>query len=932
MRVFLTPVPQMFPNRLFSQGTAPFSVGAVVLALTCLIVASAAHSQVQFPGPAVIEVSGEALSAVALPLEVGTPSFLVAGSGNGALSLFRYSPGADRLLLVDAFLVGGEVVHLIPWEGRPLLNQGVVAATANPDRVVFLQVLPQAPFFIIERIVDLEEDPGSLSFVGELVGGIGELAVSLPGIDQVALLREEDGLWNIASQHDTGDRPFSILGIDLDGDQVRELVMANRGPLSQNLGVFRRDPGGEYSGTQQEFPAGTPTHLAAFDLDGDGLLELAATVEGVPEVVLFGRDAGQLVPTESVGLTLPADGLHLTRLFDGTVGLFASNRARGTVEFFQLGSGAWNRLNAYYPGCHPLNVTSGDFNGDGGRDLVCMGGDGNNLSIMFANSEPGFWGFPALALNASPGSSELADFDGDGLRDLVVANGDLPVLSFFPGLAGGGFAISPIDFELSFFPGKVAAVDTDGDPVPELAILDQSGDRIVVVDFVPGQGFTLVSELPTGDSPSFIISLDIDLDGFGDLMIITREVEEITILFGAGGHSFPTRAFLGLDNGADWISPMDLNADGLLDLALSDGVNRIWTTLNQGDRTFGSISWMNAGSGPGIMAVGDLDQDGDEDLVVVNKIDESLSMFENTGTGTLTRRIGAHTLPSRPSGIVVRDMDQDGRREIVMNLREDQVIGISFPISNWNYSQTATFPGGPDVSEFWVEDLNVDGVPDILSLDRTLRLGLTLLNVEQELVAVEPTALSVECGPQWLEIRVRPDRPGPWSVAIGSPDRWTSLAVTGQTVLGDMDYDRGTWIITVDRGELENLPGTGFLRLTVGEGESLETLDLALRDYCPEAEERDLPRVTWARDPWPNPFNPLVNARFTLSKGGEVTAGIYDLAGRKVAVLAEGWHEAGDHALQWNGRSNGRSVSAGVYLMRVSTPENTLIHKVMLIK
>ena len=100
MRIFLASVRQMFPNRPFFQGTAPISTGVVVLALVCLIVASAAHSQVQFPGPAVMQTSGDALSAVSLSLEVGNPSFLVTGSGDGALTLFRYSIGAERFLRV----------------------------------------------------------------------------------------------------------------------------------------------------------------------------------------------------------------------------------------------------------------------------------------------------------------------------------------------------------------------------------------------------------------------------------------------------------------------------------------------------------------------------------------------------------------------------------------------------------------------------------------------------------------------------------------------------------------------------------------------------------------------------------------------------------------------------------------------------------------
>ena len=332
------------------------------------------------------------------------------------------------------------------------------------------------------------------------------------------------------------------------------------------------------------------------------------------------------------------------------------------------------------------------------------------------------------------------------------------------------------------------------------------------------------------------------------------------------------------------------------------------------------------------MAVGDLDQDLDDDLIVVNYSDESLSMFENTGSGSLVRRIGAHTLSSAPTGIFIRDLDRDGRAELVMNLREERLLGISFPLTPWEYSMTAKYSGGPDVTIFNVEDFNFDDVPDILTLDRSLMLGLTMLNVEQELVAVHPEALSVTCGPHWLEIRIQPDRPGPWQVDFGVEGRWSPLAVSGQAVLGDLDYDSGTWILTVDRGDLPGSTRPGLLRLTVGEGAQRELLDISLAGLCPEIPTGDLPLVAWSSKPWPNPFNPLVNARFALSRGAAVQVGIFDLAGRQVAVLADGWFGAGDHALQWDGRQAGRPVGAGVYLLRISTPENTLLHKVMLLK
>ena len=905
---------------------------ATLLALAAFLWADPACAQFQFPGPASVNVAGEALSTVSLPLEVDNAEFLVSGLGIGDLVLHRYSPGAGRLLQISQTQIGGQVVALIPWEGRPLLSQGVVAATVNPDRLVFIQVRPQAPHFTLEGSVDLEEDPGTVSFLGELVAGVPELAVSLPGIDKVAFLKQEAETWNLVSVQDTGDDPHSILGIDLDGDQVRELVTANRGPLSQNLGIFRRNPTGQYEGSMQDFAAGSPSCLTGFDLDQDGQLEIAAIVKDSPQVVLLRDVAGQLTPFDSIDLTLPAEGLHLTNLFDGTKGLFTTNQQRGLVDFFQLQQGDWVRRNSYFPGCHPLSITSGDLNGDGGRDLITLGGDAQVVTVLFANPQPGFWGFPALTLNASPGALAVADFDGDGLVDLVVANGDQPLLSFFAGQTGGGFTLTPVDLDLSFYPGQVAAIDTDADPEPELAILNRSGDRVVLADFLSGQGFSIVGEIPTGDFPSFISARDLDDDGFGDLLIITREVDEVLILFGAGNHSFPGQMTMGLNNGADWIETVDLNADGRPDLVFSDGVNRVWTTVNLGGRTFDTFEWLNAGSGVGIMAVGDLDQDLDEDLVAVNRSDESLTLFENTGTGVLTRRIGAHTLSSAPTGVAIRDLDQDGRPEIVMNLRPENMLGVSVALSNWNYGSSLKFSGGPDVVLFEVDDFNQDLVPDILTLDRSLMLGLTLFNVEQELVAVEPEALTVDCGPQFLEIEIEPDRPGPWQVDLGVEDRWLPLAISGQAVMGAMDYDRGTWILTVDRRELGGSMRNAVLRLTVGEGSSRESLDLALADLCPETGPQDLPVVAWTRQPWPNPFNPLVNARFTLSQGASVQAGIFDLSGRRVAVLADGWFDAGDHALQWDGKQAGRSVAAGVYMMRIHTPQNNLMHKVMLLK
>ena len=333
-----------------------------------------AGAQVDFPGPLAVDLFGEALSSVAMPLEQGDPAYLVNGTGSGVVSLHSLNATGTGFRQISQFLVGGRIVHLIPWEGRTLANQGIVAATANPDRLVFLAVAPEPPYFTIEDEVLLEEDPGTATFIGDLLADVPEVAVSLPGIDRVAFLKQEGGSWFVDQVQDTGDGPYSILGVDLDGDRMRELVTANGGYLAESLGVFRRDGTGDYVGTQVDFAAGRPTRLAAWDFDDDGRSELAATVGDSPQVVFLRDVVGALEVYDTVDLTLPADSVHLDRLFDGTVGLFTGNGARGLVDFLQFEQGGWTRRNSYYPGCHPLATTSADFNGDGADYLVSVGG------------------------------------------------------------------------------------------------------------------------------------------------------------------------------------------------------------------------------------------------------------------------------------------------------------------------------------------------------------------------------------------------------------------------------------------------------------------------------------------------------------------------------------------------------------------------------
>ncbi len=84
---------------------------------------------------------------------------------------------------------------------------------------------------------------------------------------------------------------------------------------------------------------------------------------------------------------------------------------------------------------------------------------------------------------------------------------------------------------------------------------------------------------------------------------------------------------------------------------------------------------------------------------------------------------------------------------------------------------------------------------------------------------------------------------------------------------------------------------------------------------------------------YPNPFNPAATVSFSLPEGGDVSLIVYDMLGREVIRLAEGFRDAGRHELTWDGRdSEGLQVPTGIYITKLSTPLETKVIRMLMMK
>lgn len=95
-----------------------------------------------------------------------------------------------------------------------------------------------------------------------------------------------------------------------------------------------------------------------------------------------------------------------------------------------------------------------------------------------------------------------------------------------------------------------------------------------------------------------------------------------------------------------------------------------------------------------------------------------------------------------------------------------------------------------------------------------------------------------------------------------------------------------------------------------------------------KAEEGQIPEQTGLVSNYPNPFNATTSIAFNLNKGSNIKLNVYNLAGERVAVLADGYYDAGSHTINFNASD----MSSGVYFYRLNVGEEIYTKQMTLLK
>lgn len=426
-------------------------------------------------------VSGSQLTATVPAANVataGTASVSVVNSGTGEASNVVVLPIRAPSSTVFYANAPASPIYFGGTGQDPILPQSVAAGDFNGDgkldlalglqqshEPAYINILlgnGDGTFTTAPSPVATGDTPSSIA-VGDFSGNKKlDLAVVNYGDNTVTiLLGSGDATFTPASGSpiSVGTNPAGIVAADFNGDGNLDLAVTNSADNTLSIlvgngdGTFTTSPSRPVTGA-------APFGLAAGDFNGDGKLDLAVANFNDNATILLGNGDGTFTPAPAQPTTAQGSAIIAGDFNgDGKLDLATSNRSDSTVTLLLgNGDGTFTPINNCCGGSvgltHTLDMTTGDFNGDGKLDLALTIQNlqsyypSDYAAILLGNGDGTFTPTNfSLILPDDPYYVVTGDFNGDGKLDFAAAstpNSYLSVLLQPPAaLPAPDFAIAP---------------------------------------------------------------------------------------------------------------------------------------------------------------------------------------------------------------------------------------------------------------------------------------------------------------------------------------------------------------------------------------------------------------------------------------------------------------------------------------------------------
>jgi FG-GAP-like repeat len=506
-----------------------------------------------------------------------------------------------------------------------------------------------------------------------------------------------------------GPRGLTATDIDRDG----RLDIAYTSFSLHAVVVLFGDGAGNFS--NRGIPATTlsantsrPQGLVGGDFNHDGKTDLAVAETGAKVLsVLNGDGTGRF----SRRMYFCTDTLNVVSAGDfdddGWTDFAAGSTAGSSVTFFSGGAPGLTLRGRYGVPQSPRGIAVADFNQDGRQDVVVANRDADMVTVLLNG---GTWSsFSTMDLRAANGSRTVAagDFNHDGKPEFAVGAeyaGATSVFSNQIALIRGGFAFERQNMSVpnrevnAELPASFTAADVNHNGIPDLF----SGRSVLIDGTAPKTLLSRANSVGVG-----VRVADLNHDGHPDLILQSASVDPnidhfdgVDFLLGNGRGDFARSSAIGGMANPVGLAVGDLNRDGWDDFVIARRITFTQTSIEvylNGKNT--SITFApRRMTETGVfhdLALGDVDADGDLDIVLTFESPTGINVLKNSGGGAFPT--GAEQSMNDPGlRLALGDMNEDGLLDAVM-LRQTAIgstLSVALGQGNGLFADPVDYPTG----------------------------------------------------------------------------------------------------------------------------------------------------------------------------------------------------------------------------------------------
>lgn len=320
---------------------------------------------------------------------------------------------------------------------------------------------------------------------------------------------------------------------------------------------------------------------------------------------------------------------------DGDVDIALLNEFQDRLDILEnAGDATFTICSVGWIAGFPSDIEFGDLDGDGDLDAAIAASNSGDASVLLGEGDGSFLFSQIANTGDGPSSLAVADFDLDGDPDVVVTNErDAAIDIRF----GNGFSwpvTSGQTVAVGEMPVDVEAGDLNNDGLPDIVVANRLGSEVSVVLNTININFSFAIPTVVGGEPTGVTLGDYDGDGDLDAAVSLVDTDQFAVLFNDGLGIFATQQAEWIDGESPrGIASADIDGDGDLDIATANGgTDNAGVLLNDGAGNFGSETLYPVGFNPQRVIFGDLNSDGDPDMIVGTT--SSVDTLLNNGDGT----------------------------------------------------------------------------------------------------------------------------------------------------------------------------------------------------------------------------------------------------------------------------------------------------------